>query len=384
MNYTTSTFENKVIQDVLLTDISNININPRKNGLIEENVESLKEAEVFPEIHLGLLDGQLIVVDGYHRLEASKRLGLETIKAYITDYKTIETIIRDAINENINHGQRLSDYDVAMSMYELYNKLVDAGKLTTIKMKDFITSFKIDERRGRSLFNWVVLHKEILDDEITTVKNISFSDEYYSMILFLNEIPGKISNEAKYKIKTFYNKYNHLSKIELRKAIALFKQGLDYEIEAEKLKQAAKEIDTNPIKQETKVETKEIEKDEIPVDESENTEREVTLKNELLTKPEPKEKAKEDLVIEEAKTVEEKMEVVEKLNEEITKELSNSKEKFKLDTYLDAMSKQVMTMLMLQSKGNLEDFTKEHINKLNDIVDRLNELTEGYYDKSNK
>lgn len=384
MNYTTSTFENKVIQDVLLTDISNININPRKNGLIEENVESLKEAEVFPEIHLGLLDGQLIVVDGYHRLEASKRLGLETIKAYITDYKTIETIIRDAINENINHGQRLSDYDVAMSMYELYNKLVDAGKLTTIKMKDFITSFKIDERRGRSLFNWVVLHKEILDDEITTVKNISFSDEYYSMILFLNEIPGKISNEAKYKIKTFYNKYNHLSKIELRKAIALFKQGLDYEIEAEKLKQAAKEIDTNPIKQETKVETKEIEKDEIPVDESENTEREVTLKNELLTKPEPREKTKEDLVIEEAKTVEEKMEVVEKLNEEITKELSNSKEKFKLDTYLDAMSKQVMTMLMLQSKGNLEDFTKEHINKLNDIVDRLNELTEGYYDKSNK
>ena len=378
MNYTTSTFENKVIQDVLLSDISNININPRKNGLIEENVESLKEAEVFPEIHLGLLDGQLIVVDGYHRLEASKRLGLETIKAYITDYKTIETIIRDAINENINHGQRLSDYDVAMSMYELYNKLVDAGKLTTIKMKDFITSFKIDERRGRSLFNWVVLHKEILDDEITTVKNISFSDEYYSMILFLNEIPGKISNEAKYKIKTFYNKYNHLSKIELRKAIALFKQGLDYEIEAEKLKQAAKEIDTNPIKQETKVETKEVEKDEVPVDESENTEREVTLKNDLLTKPEPKEE-KKDLKIEETKTVEEKIETVEKLNEEITKELSNSKEKFKLDTYLDAMSKQVMTMLMLQSKGNLEDFTKEHINKLNDIVDRLNELTEGYY-----
>ena len=378
MNYTTSTFENKVIQDVLLSDISNININPRKNGLIEENVESLKEAEVFPEIHLGLLDGQLIVVDGYHRLEASKRLGLETIKAYITDYKTIETIIRDAINENINHGQRLSDYDVAMSMYELYNKLVDAGKLTTIKMKDFITSFKIDERRGRSLFNWVVLHKEILDDEITTVKNISFSDEYYSMILFLNEIPGKISNEAKYKIKTFYNKYNHLSKIELRKAIALFKQGLDYEIEAEKLKQAAKEIDTNPIKQETKVETKEPEKDDLPVDESENTEREVNLKNDLLTKPEPKEE-KKDLKIEETKTVEEKIETVEKLNEEITKELSNSKEKFKLDTYLDAMSKQVMTMLMLQSKGNLEDFTKEHINKLNDIVDRLNELTEGYY-----
>lgn len=376
MNYTTSTIDNKVLQDVLLTDISDTNINPRINGIIEENVESLIEAKFFPEIHLGLLDGQLIVVDGYHRLEAAKRLQEESIKAYITEYKTIETIIRDAINENMNHGQRLSDYDVAMSMFDLYNKMVQAGKLTTVKMKDFITNFKIDERRGRSLFNWAVLHKEILDDEITTIKNISFSDEYYSMVLFLNETPGKISNESKYKIRTFYNKYNHLSKIELRKAIALFKEGKDYEIEAEKLKQAAKEIDTNPLKIEnTKVDSIE-QNDETQVEETkdENIEREVNLKNDLLTKP------KQEEVPEVEETVEEKIEKVEKLNEQISEELSkNPKEKFKLDTYLDVMSKQVMTMLMLQSKGNLEDFTKEHINKLNDIVDRLNELTEGYY-----
>lgn len=376
MNYTTSTIDNKVLQDVLLTDISDTNINPRINGIIEENVESLIEAKFFPEIHLGLLDGQLIVVDGYHRLEAAKRLQEESIKAYITEYKTIETIIRDAINENMNHGQRLSDYDVAMSMFDLYNKMVQAGKLTTVKMKDFITSFKIDERRGRSLFNWVVLHKEILDDEITTVKNISFSDEYYSMVLFLNETPGKISNESKYKIRTFYNKYNHLSKIELRKAIALFKEGKDYEIEAEKLKQAAKKVDTNPLKVENQ-KTNSIDKnDETPVEENEdeNIEREANLKNDLLTKP------KQEEVPEAEETVEEKIEKVEKLNEQISEELSkNPKEKFKLDTYLDVMSKQVMTMLMLQAKGSLEDFTKEHINKLNDIVDRLNELTEGYY-----
>lgn len=376
MNYTTSTIDNKVLQDVLLTDISDTNINPRINGIIEENVESLIEAKFFPEIHLGLLDGQLIVVDGYHRLEAAKRLQEESIKAYITEYKTIETIIRDAINENMNHGQRLSDYDVAISMFDLYNKMVQAGKLTTVKMKDFITSFKIDERRGRSLFNWVVLHKEILDDEITTVKNISFSDEYYSMVLFLNETPGKISNESKYKIRTFYNKYNHLSKIELRKAIALFKEGKDYEIEAEKLKQAAKEVDTNPLKVENQ-KTDSIDKnDETPVEENEdeNIEREVNLKNDLLNKP------KQEEVPEAEETVEEKIEKVEKLNKQISEELSkNPKEKFKLDTYLDVMSKQVMTMLMLQAKGNLEDFTKENINKLNDIVDRLNELTEGYY-----
>ena len=94
----------------------------------------------------------------------------------------------------------------------------------------------------------------------------------------------------------------------------------------------------------------------------------------MLTKP------KQEEVPEAEETVEEKIEKVEKLNEQISEALSkNPKEKFKLDTYLDVMSKQVMTMLMLQAKGNLEDFTKEHINKLNDIVDRLNELTEGYY-----
>ena len=372
MNYITSTNENRKIQDVLLTDISDVNINPRINGIIEENVETLVEAKYFPEIHLGILDGQLIVVDGYHRLEAAKRLQEEKIKAYITEYKTLETIIRDAINENMNHGQRLSDYDIATSMFDLYKKMVKAGKLTTIKMKDFISNFKIDERRGRSLFNWAVLHKEILEDDIETVKNISFSDEYYSMILFLNEIPGNISNETKYKIRTFYNKYNHLSKIELRKAIAFFKEGKDYEIEAEKLKQAAKEIDTNPIKKETKKE--ETIKDETPVEEkneNENPEREVKLNNDLLVKPEEKEESVSD-----------KLEKVEQLNNEITEELSKSvKGTIKLDTYLDVMAKQVMTMLMLQKKGTLQEFDLEHINKLNNIIDRLNELTEGYYDK---
>ena len=38
---------------------------------------------------------------------------------------------------------------------------------------------------------------------------------------------------------------------------------------------------------------------------------------------------------------------------------------------------------MLQTKGRLEDLTKEHIDLINNIEDRLSELTEEYYKKIN-
>jgi len=155
----------KKVIEVKIKDISEKNFNPRKHGLLEENLKSLIESEYFPEIHLGLINGELIVVDGYHRLEASKRLGLETIRAYVTEYSKIEGLQKDAINENINHGQRLSDYDISTSIYSIYKTFIDQGKLSNLSIVDFIRMFKIDERRGRSLFAWAVIHKEILEDE---------------------------------------------------------------------------------------------------------------------------------------------------------------------------------------------------------------------------
>ena len=140
----------KKVIEVKIKDISEKNFNPRKHGLLEENLKSLIESEYFPEIHLGLINGELIVVDGYHRLEASKRLGLETIRAYITEYSKIEGLQKDAINENINHGQRLSDYDISLCITAQANKLLPLLssilniliKSTMLKLDNFPWSIK--------------------------------------------------------------------------------------------------------------------------------------------------------------------------------------------------------------------------------------------------
>ena len=50
----------KKVIEVKIKDISEKNFNPRKHGLLEENLKSLIESEYFPEIHLGLINGELI------------------------------------------------------------------------------------------------------------------------------------------------------------------------------------------------------------------------------------------------------------------------------------------------------------------------------------
>lgn len=352
----------KKVIEVKIKDISEKNFNPRKHGLLKENLKSLIESEYFPEIHLGLINGELIVVDGYHRLEASKRLGLETIRAYVTEYSKIEGLQKDAINENINHGQRLSDYDIATSIYSIYKSFIDKGKLSNLSIVDFIRMFKIDERRGRSLFAWAVIHKEILEDEIDKVDRVSMMEEIYSLIKFYNEIPGKISSETKHKIKNFYFKYLDLNKIQLREAISLLKEGKDYN-----------EEEKNRKKEETKLAEKTISESQNLVtnnssEENKEIERTLNVKNDLLK---------------EEKTFEEKMENVNKNLEKEIEEKSKTSQKIGVKSYLENISQQLMSMIMLQTKGRLEELTKEHIDLINNIEDRLNELTEEYYKKIN-
>lgn len=359
----------KKVIEVKIKDISEKNFNPRKHGLLEENLKSLIESEYFPEIHLGLINGELIVVDGYHRLEASKRLGLETIRAYVTEYSKIEGLQKDAINENINHGQRLSDYDIATSIYGIYKSFIDQGKLSNLSIVDFIRMFKIDERRGRSLFAWAVIHKEILEDEIDKVDRVSMMEEIYSLIKFYNEIPGKISSETKHKIKNFYFKYSDLNKIQLREAISLLKEGKDYNEEEKNRKKEETKLAEKTISESQNLVTNNSSEENITDKEDEKgIERTLNVKNDLLKEEE---------------TFEEKMENVNKNIEKEIEEKSKTSQKIGVKSYLENISQQLMSMIMLQTKGRLEDLTKEHIDLINNIEDRLSELTEEYYKKIN-
>ena len=370
MEYQISTDGNKIVQEIKINEISQKNFNPRKNGLIEDNISSLLETEYFPEIHLGLLNGELIVVDGYHRLEASKRLGLETIKAFITPYTKIEGLQKDAINENINHGQRLTDYDIAVSIFDIYKSFVSQGKLSSLTIIEFIRMFKIDDRRGRSLFAWAVMHKEVLEDDVKKVEKASFMEEYYSLIKHFKEAPGALSNEFKYKLKNFYYRYCELNRTQLREAVNLFKEGKDYE-----------EEQTKKRKEEIALNEKVITESQNIVTNSSSEEKEETISKEISREIAPKNDLLKNV---ESKSFEEKMNEV---NDEIKNEIeekSKTSQKVGVKSYLENISSQLMTLIMLQTKGKLEPLTKEHIDLINNIEDRFDEITQDYYKELNK
>lgn len=77
------------------------------------------------------------------------------------------------------------------------------------------------------------------------------------------------------------------------------------------------------------------------------------------------------------------MENVNKNLEKEIEEKSKTSQKIGVKSYLENISQQLMSMIMLQTKGRLEELTKEHIDLINNIEDRLSELTEEYYKKIN-
>ncbi len=228
----TSIGEKKILE-IPMELISSTNINPRRGGLIMENVDSLAETNgEFPEIYLGLLNDELIIVDGYHRHAANCKNNIPTIKAFVVKFNTMEEIKKEAFISNINHGIKLSELDIALNIYDFY---VEKRKYDpTVTLKSVILEYKVPERRGRALFYWAVINKEILNINNLTLANISFMEEYVKIISYKKQIIGQITEEFKQEFRIFYDKYNYLSKQELRLAIADYIEGKDYFDEKEK------------------------------------------------------------------------------------------------------------------------------------------------------
>jgi len=75
--------------------------------------EEMKAGAEFPPILVGEFEGRLIVVDGYHRVGASKELGLEFIKGKLKKYKSIVDLVEDSVKANNHHGIRYTPQDKA-------------------------------------------------------------------------------------------------------------------------------------------------------------------------------------------------------------------------------------------------------------------------------
>ncbi len=82
----------------------------------------MRRGDVFPPIQLGRVNGELVLLDGFHRVQAAREAGLGGIKGEVAPMSE-GAATQFAIAANANHGKRLSQKD-KQRCFALYR---DAG-----------------------------------------------------------------------------------------------------------------------------------------------------------------------------------------------------------------------------------------------------------------
>ena len=181
----------------------------------------MKAGRVFPPIIVARHNKQNIVVDGWHRIEATKRRGEEHIQAEILYGLTKKQIFIEAVKRNIEHGQQLSASEVAGIIVKLEDMKLDIGKISKIvgitvdKMQSFVADRMVNSITGepiilksplKHLHGGQPISVDIteIQDKFGGVNQIALLDE---LILLLEEGLIDLSNG---RIKERLDKVNEL------------------------------------------------------------------------------------------------------------------------------------------------------------------------------
>lgn len=81
--------------------------------------ESMKAGAKFPPIKVALYRNRYYLIDGKHRIEATKRIKKKTIQAEIVKNLNMNKILEKAIQSNVANGRPLSSYDKALNVQQL-------------------------------------------------------------------------------------------------------------------------------------------------------------------------------------------------------------------------------------------------------------------------
>ncbi|MEM2351944.1 MAG: ParB N-terminal domain-containing protein [Thermoproteota archaeon] len=127
---------------------------------------AMKAGSVFPPVVVGVFDGKMYLVDGWHRVEALKMLGERYVQAQIKEYRDVRGMFADAVRLNIAHGRPLSVHEKV----RIIDKLEDLGftpkeisEITRIPV-DKIERFKIRVVRtvdGRKIYLKSIIEKAL-------------------------------------------------------------------------------------------------------------------------------------------------------------------------------------------------------------------------------
>jgi len=121
---------------------------------VQEYQEAMAEGQEFPPITVWDKGGHYWLIDGMHRLLASKRLGKDTIKAEVVELENELEARLLAIEKNASHGIPLDKEEKRELARLLYADGVEIEKLRKL--------FRVSER---TIYNWVEGVKRRAKDE---------------------------------------------------------------------------------------------------------------------------------------------------------------------------------------------------------------------------
>jgi len=97
---------------------------PRSNPdwiTISRYANAMSSGATFPPITVGFLDGKYYLIDGKHRIEASKILKQQHISAEVLGVKDKKEIYLEAVKRNIAHGKQFYTQEVTNIIITLGN-----------------------------------------------------------------------------------------------------------------------------------------------------------------------------------------------------------------------------------------------------------------------
>ena len=165
--------------------------------------QSMRTGTKFPPIVLALSNNKLVLIDGWHRINACKNLKKLTIEAEIHVGWSRKQMFEEAIRRNISHGRVLSPYEkrrIALKLrgYNYPNEVVsELIQVPLDKLENFIGTRLVNSLTGEVIVKSGMKHlagQEVSDAKMIDVKSSEKNMYIRSQIDLIEQLINLIGN----------------------------------------------------------------------------------------------------------------------------------------------------------------------------------------------
>lgn len=100
------------LRDIKRQKSLQVRLNGVNSEVVDQYVQAMEEGEEFPPLVVYWVNGELLLVDGFHRYSAYQKAGVEEVKAEVLEGSYVEALDYARFEANRKNGQRLSRSDL--------------------------------------------------------------------------------------------------------------------------------------------------------------------------------------------------------------------------------------------------------------------------------